>query len=158
MSNSESPESQSGQYLLGMLVMQDVQLGILIALLPAFGDSNDSTDQAIILTTFLILLKTIASFIIVMGKWKKVFSQRKSVIVHSTKTWSKLRRMLCAISLLGRPVCSIDSTILEGSRVAWSDLDYVGYATDNTVAWHFNGIGLFLGWFFNCLRNAKFKA
>ena len=69
MSNSESPESQSGQYLLGMLVMQDVQLGILIALLPAFGDSNDSTDKAIILTTFLILLKTIASFIIVMGKF-----------------------------------------------------------------------------------------
>ena len=72
MANSESPESQSGQYLLGMLVMQDVQLGILIALLPAFGDSNDGTDKAIILTTFLILLKTIASFIIVMGKfWLK---------------------------------------------------------------------------------------
>ena len=51
-----------------MLVMQDIQLGILIALLPAFGDSNDTSDGAIILTTLIILLKTVASFIIVMGK------------------------------------------------------------------------------------------
>ena len=76
MSHNDSPESQSGQYLLGMLVMQDVQLGILIALLPAFGDSNDGSDQTIILTTFLILLKTIASFIIVMGKSRRLMMQQ----------------------------------------------------------------------------------
>ena len=66
-SNNDSPESQSGQYLLGMLVMQDVQLGVLIALLPAFGDSDDS-DRDIVLCTILILLKTVGSFFVVMGK------------------------------------------------------------------------------------------
>ena len=64
----DSPESQCGQYLLGMLVMQDVQLGIIIALLPAFGENGDDSDRDVLWQSVIILCETIASFIVVLGK------------------------------------------------------------------------------------------
>lgn len=76
-----------------MLVMQDIQLGILIALLPAFGDSKDTSDGAIILTTLIILLKTVASFIVVMGK------------IYCSIKLTK-RRLLRSIPVYCRPLCA----------------------------------------------------
>lgn len=63
----DSPESQCGQYLLGMLVMQDVQLGVIIALLPAFGENDGDNSRDVIWKSIKILLETIASFIVVLG-------------------------------------------------------------------------------------------
>ena len=48
--------------------MQDVQLGVIIALLPAFGENDGDNSRDVIWKSFKILLETIASFIVVLGK------------------------------------------------------------------------------------------
>ena len=48
--------------------MQDVQLGVIIALLPAFGENDGDNNRDVIWKSFKILLETIASFIVVLGK------------------------------------------------------------------------------------------
>ena len=123
MSDNDSPESQSGQYLLGMLVMQDVQLGILIALLPAFGDSNDG-EQAIIFTTFFILLKTIASFIIVMGE------SHRSML---KQTLNRHRRVFRAVPFPGWPLCSTYTPIFKRGRTTWFDFNHAHHALDHSI-------------------------
>ena len=49
--------------------MQDVQLGVIIALLPAFGENDGDNSRDVIWKSFKILLETIASFIVVLGKF-----------------------------------------------------------------------------------------
>ena len=59
--------------------MQDVQLGVIIALLPAFGENDGDNSRDVIWKSFKILLETIASFIVVLGKLE-VFKYRRFII------------------------------------------------------------------------------
>ena len=52
--------------------MQDVQLGVIIALLPAFGENDGDNSRDVIWKSFKILLETIASFIVVLGKFSSI--------------------------------------------------------------------------------------
>ena len=62
-----------------MLVMQDVQLGVIIALLPAFGENDGDNSRDVIWKSFKILLETIASFIVVLGKLE-VYKYRPFIV------------------------------------------------------------------------------
>ena len=59
--------------------MQDVQLGVIIALLPAFGENDGDNSRDVIWKSFKILLETIASFIVVLGKLE-VFKYRRFIV------------------------------------------------------------------------------
>ncbi|CAG5088300.1 Oidioi.mRNA.OKI2018_I69.PAR.g11802.t2.cds [Oikopleura dioica] len=64
---TDSPEAECSQYLMGMLVMQDVQLGLIMALLPSLAEGSSSESSNDIFFNFVkILFQTCFNFFCVM--------------------------------------------------------------------------------------------
>jgi Kef-type K+ transport system membrane component KefB len=64
---TDSPEAECSQYLMGMLVMQDVQLGLIMALLPSFAEGSAGESSNDIFFNFVkIIFQTCFNFFCVM--------------------------------------------------------------------------------------------